>query len=369
MRLVTTKSLTENDTLSKPVFHESGTVLIHAGVSLTKRMIDRLQELGISYVYIEDAVTHDIEVRNSISDETRIKAFETIKNEFLAIEEFSNNKQMFNTLKISKTFGNVIEKILSDIKNNDDIISILSDVFYYDTYIFTHSLNVTIYTIGLGVELGFTQKQLLDIGLGAILHDVGKMVVPKHILNKKGGLTKEEFDIVKDHSRAGFDILRNAPNISLVSAHCAFQHHERLNGTGYPQGLKADEIHLYAKLIAIADVFDAITSNRVYRDAMLPHEGLEILYTGVDSLFDKELVELFSRTVAIYPVGVTVYLSDGRKGVVLRQNKGFSMRPIIRIIAHNQECVMPYEVDLMKETNVTIIECEARVTSNQFSKQ
>lgn len=138
MRLVTTKSLIENDKLSKPVYHESGSVLIHAGVSLTKRMINRLLELGISYVYIDDPRTRDVEINNSISDETRRKAYSTLKKEFVEIAEFSKAKQVIDTLKLSKRFGRVVDSILTDIKKNDDVISILSDVFYYDTYIFNH---------------------------------------------------------------------------------------------------------------------------------------------------------------------------------------------------------------------------------------
>lgn len=185
MRLVMTRLLNENDKLSKPVFHESGAVLIHAGVPLTKRMINRLIELGISYVYIDDSRTRDVVIHNSISDETRRKAYNTLKKEFVSIAEINTENKVIDTLRLSKQFNKVVQGILKDIKKNEDVISILSDVFYYDTYIFNHSLNVTIYTVGLGMELGFTQKQLLEIGLGALLHDVGKMMIPKHILNKK----------------------------------------------------------------------------------------------------------------------------------------------------------------------------------------
>lgn len=361
MRLVTTKSLKENDTLSKPVFHDNGNILIQAGIPLSQRIINRLIKLGIAFVYIHDDITKDIEVKNAISDETRVEAINTIKKEFAEIENHHIIGESLNTIHLSKNFAKVVQKILTDIKESDDVISILSDVYCYDSYIFTHSLNVTIYTIGLGMELKFNEKQLFEIGLGAILHDVGKIMVPKEILEKNGRLTNEEFEIIKNHSRAGFDLLRNAPNISLITAHCAFQHHERLNGSGYPQGISGDQIHLYAKILAVADVFDAVTSNRVYRKAMLPHEGLEILYAGAGTLFDKQIVEMFSRTVAIYPTGLTVYLSDGRKGVVSRQNKFFSMRPFIRIIEHAGARVEPYEVDLLKDRHVTIIECEARL--------
>lgn len=357
MRLVTTKSLKENDTLCKPVFHDNGNVLIQSGIPLSQRMINRLIKLGVGYVYIADDVTDDIIVHTAVSDEVRLEAIKTIKKEFEDIANHHVIGQSLNTLHLSKNFTKVVQKILTDIKKSDDIISILSDVYCYDSYIFTHSLNVTIYTIGLAMELNFTEKQLYEIGLGAILHDVGKMMVPKAILEKKGRLTNEEFDVIKFHANAGFDLLRNAPNISLVTAHCAFQHHERLNGSGYPQGLSGDQIHPYAKILAVADVFDAVTSNRVYRKAMLPHEGIEILFAGAGTLFDKNIVELFTRTIAVYPVGLTVYLNDGRKGVVSKQNKSFSMRPMIRVFEHAGVRVEPYEVDLFKDRHVAIIEC------------
>lgn len=365
MRLVTSKSLKENDILSRPVYHDNGQVLIQAGIPLSQLVINRLIKLGIGYVYISDEITDDIEIKNVISNETRLEAIQTIKKEFAEIANHYVMEKSINTIHLSKSFSKVVHRILADIKTSDDVVSILSDVFCYDSYIFTHSLNVTIYTIGLATELKFTEKQLFEIGLGAILHDVGKIMVPKDILEKNGRLTSEEFEQIKQHSRAGFDLLRNTPNISLITAHCAFQHHERLNGSGYPQGITGDQIHQYAKILAVADVFDACTSNRVYRKAMLPHEALEILYAGAGTLFDKQIVEMFSRTVAIYPTGLTVYLNDGRKAVVAKQNKFFSMRPIIRVFEHAGVRVEPYEVDLLTDRHVAIIECEARLGVEQ----
>ena len=119
------------------------------------------------------------------------------------------------------------------------------------------------------------------IGLGSMLHDIGKIAVSKEILLKPGKLTEEEFQVIKTHTTEGFEMLRNSYSVPLLVAHCAFQHHERLDGSGYPRGIKSKDIHDYAKVIAVADVFDAVTSNRVYRSAMLPHEGLEMLYAGM----------------------------------------------------------------------------------------
>ena len=149
--------------------------------------------------------------------------------------------------------------------------------------------------------------------------------------------------------------MRQLHNVSLLVAHCAFQHHERLDGSGYPRGLKGDEIHPYAKIIAVADVFDALTSNRVYRDAMLPHEALEILYAGSGTLFDANVIQAFRRSVAIYPNGMVVVLSDGRRGIVEKQNKGLTHRPFLRIIAEKgEELAQPYSLDLSVNLDVVI---------------
>ena len=122
------------------------------------------------------------------------------------------------------------------------------------------------------------------------------------------------------HPEEGFKLLRKTQAVPLLVAHCAFQHHERLDGKAIQEGFKESKIHDYAKIITVADVFDAVTSNRIYRAAMLPHEGLELLYSGVEKQFDTNIVKAFHKAVAIYPVGITVELNDEQKGVVVKQN-------------------------------------------------
>lgn len=181
------------------------------------------------------------------------------------------------------------------------------------------------------------EKNLEILGLGAILHDVGKMLVPLEILRKPGQLTEKEFEQIRKHADYGFHLIKNVHTVSLLVANCAYQHHERLDGSGYPRGIKGDEIHYFGKIIAVADVFDAVTSNRVYRNAMLPHQGLEVLYAGVGRKFDNTIIEAFRRAVAIYPNGLSVELNDGRKGVVSAQNEGIGDCPMIRILEENGE--------------------------------
>ncbi len=359
MRLLSTKSLQKNMTLAKPIYNGKGQVLVSEGVPLTPRIIDRLIELGITYVYISDPFTNDIEIKSPISEKTKKEAIQTIEQTFEVIKKGKSLSKVFLFEQLGKKFSFVVRDILEQIKNHKDVISLLSEVSAYDHYIFTHSLNVTIYSLALGVELKLPQRKLEELGMGAMLHDVGKMLVPYEILTKPGKLTNEEYHVIQKHAEDGFYILRNVPNLPLVAAHCAYQHHERLDGSGYPRSLVGENIHYYSRILAITDVYDAVTSNRVYRQAMLPHEGLEILYAGAGTKCDLIMIEAFRRSIASYPTGVTVHLNDCRKGIVIKQNTGTSDRPVIRIIEDNGSRVeTPYELDLLKELSVIIVETD-----------
>ncbi|MDP4085631.1 MAG: HD-GYP domain-containing protein [Bacillota bacterium] len=359
MRLVKTATISQGAYLGKAIYNDKGKILLNEGVKLQDDLLKRLTDMGIHYIYIKDKKTEDIEIQEPISTGLRRKAIHSIEQNFLDLQSGNNSSYSVVVEQAAKDFSKIIREILFEIKNNKDLLVLLADVYTYDHYIFIHSLNVTMYTLAIGLKLNLTEKELEILGLGAILHDVGKMKVPEKILLKPDRLTKEEFEEVKKHAEVGYHILRKIPTVSLIVAHCAFQHHERLNGSGYPRGIKESEIHLFGKIIAVADVFDAVTSNRVYRQAMLPHEGLEILYAGSGTLFDTKIIEAFRQAVAVYPTGITVILNDGRKGIVSGQNAGLSGRPIVRILEQNgAEITEPYDLDLKSELDVMITACD-----------
>ncbi|SDZ60146.1 HDIG domain-containing protein [Evansella caseinilytica] len=358
MRIRSIHSLTENDRLAKAIYNENGQILLKKGVTPTSGMITRLKKKGISYVYIEDELTEGIVVSDAIGEKTRAQSLKTIQSSFQSMSDKLVLGKSIDMDKFTPAFSNVIKNILSEVKANGEAISMLSDVFCYDSYIFHHSLNVAVYALALGRKYGLMEKELEELGLGAILHDVGKISIPVEVLNKQDKLTDEEFCLIKEHSTVGFEMLRKSHTISMVTAHCAFQHHERLDGSGYPRGIKGKDIHLYAKLIGLVDVFDAVTANRVYRKAMLPHEGLELLYSGADTKFEKEMIQAFAKTVAIYPLGLEVRLSDGRIGIVAKQNNNISSRPVVRIITEEENMVTPYEINLEEHLDVMIVSCE-----------
>jgi HD-GYP domain-containing protein (c-di-GMP phosphodiesterase class II) len=175
------------------------------------------------------------------------------------------------------------------------------------------------------------EERLSILGLGLLLHDIGKLAIPLGILNKPGKLTAEEWDIMKTHPRAGVDILDGSRWSPLVKA-IVLRHHERWNGSGYPDGKAGNEIHQMARIAAVADVYDAITSERLYAPARSADVGLRAIIEGSGTLFDPGVVDAFCRVVAPFPAGTEVELTDGRKGIVASVPDEALDRPVVRII-------------------------------------
>ncbi|MDX8044733.1 HD-GYP domain-containing protein [Gracilibacillus sp. S3-1-1] len=355
MRVVPVKNIRPGVELAKPVYDEHGRVLVQTNMQLTEVMIKRLKNMNITYAVIREENTDDILIHSPIPDEQRIEAIQQIKHTFQNVKSdyLMNSNHLLE--KAAVKLEVLVKELTTELSKNEEVIHYLSDLLIVDDYLFAHSLNVSMYTLALAQELHVNSSDLEQLGLGAVLHDIGKTMIPDEIINKPGKLEKDEWKIVQAHTEYGFEILRHAHNIPLLVAHCAYQHHERMDGSGYPRGIQQNEIHPFAKIIGVADVFDAVTSNRVYRDAMLPHEGLDILYSGAGTQFDKHLVETFKKTVALYPNGLTVKLSDGRVGVVARQNRQLFDRPVVRILQENDRNVNPYDLDMKDVLDVTIV--------------
>ncbi len=356
MRLVPTHKCKPGMKLGKRICNEDGVVLLNEGFELSQGMINRLNQLGISLIYIQDSRTDDIIVREPISDITRAKAIPVIRSNFRKLMTDSGKKKSVNTAFLDKPFREIMSMIIDDLSNHGDAMIMLTNMSIVDHYLYQHSLNVCIYTTMLGMNYGYDRDALMTLGLGSLLHDIGKAQVPFEILAKPGKLTDAEMAIIHKHAEYGFQILKDEPNIPLLAAHCAFQHHERIDGSGYPRGIKGGDIHEYARWIGIADSYDAMTSNRIYRTAMLPHQALEVLFAGSGTLYDKEKIELFRNHIAIYPLGVTVTLNTNETGVVVDLNSSSPQRPIIRILqdAEGNELTQLYEVDLSKKLNIFI---------------
>jgi HD-GYP domain-containing protein (c-di-GMP phosphodiesterase class II) len=362
MRLVSISQCQPGDTLARSIYSDNGTTLVGSGVVLTQRMLDRLKNMNITRVYIQDRRTGDIQLEDAVTEKTRQEAMALIHQTFGSVKDSPQRwQQAFHDRQFGRQFRQVMSAVIDELKENRSAMNLLGSACASDHYIFAHSFNVALYSTALAMKAGFGEKELIEIGMGAMLHDVGKMSIPCEILQKPGQLTEEELEIMKKHTEYGFELLRRQDDIPLLAAHCAFQHHERYDGSGYPRRLKGEEIHLYARIIAVSDVFDALTSHRVYRAPKLPHEAMEILFTGAGTQFEQRFVEYLRDTIAIYPLGMTVTLNTGEVGVIIDYNKGLPSRPIVRILTDEsgQPLEHPHEYDLSKKLHLVIVQCDS----------
>lgn len=330
MRLVGIKYLYgKNSKLGINLYGANGRLLLAKGVTLTSRAINHLKDIGIWEVYIDDPDTEDIVVEGILDELTRRKILATINKEFSKAKVINNK----NILDIDfEVFENIVKIILKFIFLNKKKLINLINLKSFDDYICVHSLDVSIYSLILGVELAIHDDKLRLLGLGAILHDVGKLFIPLSIINKASKITDEEYEILKSHVKIGYDVLGRIIEVPTVSRSVVLFHHERYDGRGYPRGLKGEDIPLFARILAIADTYDALTSDRPWREAFLPHMALEYLLSGGDTLFDRKLVRTFMEKIAVYPLGTTVRLTTGEIGVVSDIKPGFSTRPKVRIL-------------------------------------
>jgi HD-GYP domain-containing protein (c-di-GMP phosphodiesterase class II) len=189
------------------------------------------------------------------------------------------------------------------------------------------------------------------LGLAAIMHDIGKVFVPKKILNKNAALTKDEFEVVKKHSYLGYSYIKDNTEIPSMSYVGILQHHEKFNGTGYPFNLNGDKISQFGRIVSIVDVYDALTSNRSYRNAASPSEAIEFIMGNSGNSFDPVLVDIFCKKVAPYPIGTSILLSDNRIGLVIQNYEDCCTRPVVKIYKHGNKKVKPYIIDLKNDKN------------------
>lgn len=335
--------------LGKAIYFKGSTILLEAGAELTLSYITKLKKLGISEIYIEDDISKDIAVRDVINEETRLEAIEAVKN---IMESYSFPDAPYSAEVIA-----IVDNIIFQILSLDDIVVNLMDIKTYDGYTFSHSVNVCILSIITGIKLKLSYIELQELGVGAILHDIGKVMIPSEILLKKSTLTDDEYETIKQHSIMGYNILKRIPYISEASASVALNHHERFDGKGYPNGLRKEEIHIYSRIVAIADIYDALSSDRIYRKKISTNMAIEYLTVIAAPSVDAEILSYFVQMIPQYPLGTEVVLNTGEKAIVFKLNKDLPSRPYIRIV-FNADGTRKFaydEIDLAEKTDYFIV--------------
>lgn len=247
------------------------------------------------------------------------------------IDKLLDDVRLGNSLD-TDTARELVGELADSISRSPDAMLWLTHMKKRDEYTSIHCMNVCILALTFGRSVGLERKQLDMLGLGALLHDIGKMHVPLEILNKPGRLTDEEFDIVKTHSMSGYNLLRQKKDMPGDVLDIVRSHHERINGRGYPDGLIGDVIGLLVQITSIVDVYDAITSDRCYHDGIAPHDALKNMFDWAGDNFDAALVEQFIKCLGIYPIGSMVELNTGHIGIVVSASEKARLRPIILVV-------------------------------------
>ncbi|SET05653.1 HD-GYP domain-containing protein [Anaerobranca gottschalkii] len=331
MRRVAVNLLKEGDILANPVKSPSGSILLAKGTRITQNIKNKLPQLGIAFVYIEDSTLPYLSIHEIISEDNLSEAIKTIKKRSLiSIIIDGVQRHTRENLDLDR-LNSIVNNIIDELMDHKLILSSFAELKLLDNYTYQHSINVCIYSLIIGHSLKFTRTQLFQLGLGALLHDIGKTKIPISIINKPGILSVDEYEKVIAHTILGFELIKKAGKIPLLSAHVALQHHERLMGSGYPRKLKGDAIHPFGYIVGIADMFDALTAEKPYRPRFSIKDTIEILESSGGNLFPQEYIEKFLQTVILYPLGYKVKLNNGEVGVVIGQGKN-PLTPIIKVI-------------------------------------
>lgn len=314
MRYISIDHVKENDIAAIDVQDNDGRIMVAKGAALTESVISRLRYLGYRGLYIGDFISEDIDIPETISPELRNLAKECIKT-----------LDVKGSVKISHS-------IIKEILDKQIVALDMSDIRSFDDYTYAHSVNVAVLSCVIGVAMKLDEQELQDLVNAAILHDFGKMKVPDEILNKRDRLTGSEYEIIKNHVTFSHEIIKDHDEITEAVKDAVYSHHENDDGSGYPRGLIGSETSLIARIIHVADVYDALVSNRPYKKGYAPWEAAEYLMGGCGINFSKEVVEKFIRLVPIYPIGAEVMLSTGDLSLVIGNKGNNILRPIVRRI-------------------------------------
>ncbi len=337
--------------------------LLRAGIPINERYKQSLLDAGIHAVYVEDELGSGIKVTPALSQSTRESATKALVRSFSGAPTMLEKNQTLSDATVQE-LGDVAARICADLADADDAVLALSDLAAADNYTLQHSIDVT----ALGVLIArrhfrfygrpasggrrrhdHVEQYLVKLGVGLLLHDIGKLVVPAAILNKPGPLDPEETAIMRTHPVVGLELLPG-DMIGPLAKSVVRSHHERWDGSGYPNGLAGTDISEFARIAAVADVFDAITSERPYARAAQPYVGVRAIVEGEGKAFDPVIVESFRKVVAPYPPGSEIVLADGRRGVVVSVPTDDLELPLVRIgFDPSDKQIEPYEIDLRSE--------------------
>lgn len=334
-----TKSLKSGMEIDQSIVDHAGRALICRGTILDEYLIASMLKLGISGIYIgegQDDIPTENDIsrlspamqktieQNTVADRAKVRLTESVRKRVSeGIQFLYNNTQSEN---FTQTTNSITDDLMKAILENDSIAVDVDTLKVSDEYTFKHSVDVATMAMVIGKKHGLSDRSVYELGLSGLLHDVGKTKIPNEILNKPGKLTDNEFSIMKQHSLYGYRILQNKPDISDAVRLGVLQHHEKINGRGYPLAVPAEQLSLYGRILSVVDIYDALVTDRPYKKAFSKRDAVEMIMSLTDEL-DISVIRSFLDSVILYPVGSHVHLSNGETARVLENNRESILRP------------------------------------------
>lgn len=333
MRFILVGNLKEGMSLATDVSDGQGRTIIGSGAILTDHYIEKIKNFGIAGVYISDDLSEDIIIEPVITPELRNAGIQSIANQDL------------------DGCAQVARDIVREIISKKNLTLDMTDMRSFDNYTYAHSVNVGILSCVIGMEFKLPEEELENLVLAGLLHDLGKLDIPKEIVHKPSRLTADEYAIMQKHPEFSYFKLISKPDIPGSVKMAVLLHHENMDGSGYPNGIPGKEIPLYARILHVADVYDGLISTKAYQKGYSPNEAVEYLMGAGGIMFDREIVMKFKDVIPLYPKGSEVSLSNGMVGVVIDNSREHNLRPIIRVLESGKE------IDLYDRRNANLTIC------------
>jgi HD-GYP domain-containing protein (c-di-GMP phosphodiesterase class II) len=380
--MVLVSQLRAGDRLGRDVCSAPGTPpLLRAGVRVSDSFRHSLERAGVAAVWIDDGLSEGIEPLEVLDVDTKVRATAVIRDAFRDVTRTLPSGGKLSNEAIAE-MTEVVDQIVRDVTRNIHSALALNDLANADGYTLKHSLSVTTLGLALGVRVmrkyGWIDAdgrrrydagsgRLSALGVGLLLHDIGKLAIPPEILRKTSALNDDEWKAMREHPLTGVEMLKR-DGISALSRAVVRSHHERWNGSGYPDGRAGEDIHQFARIAAVADVFDALTSDRYYRKAMPVAEACAFIERRTGTEFDAEVVDIFKSFVAPYPPGTRVVLSDGHSGFVMTVRPDAVRTPVVRLVVNPAgELMTPREIDLSTMPQLTVVATEFELPASTLA--
>ncbi len=338
-KYISTRAIKNGMVIDQAIVDRTGRILIARKTILDDFLIEALRKMAISGIYIregeedpeEDVIEASPEVEEKIeklkvADRARVNLSESVKKRVTEGVKYLYSDTA--SADLTDTAARVTGNLMDSIMENDAVALNIDVLKVSDEYTFKHSVDVSTISMLIAKKSGFPEMDIQRIGMAGLLHDLGKSKVPNEVLNKAGKLTEEEFAIMKKHSLYGYQILKERKDIPQEVLMGVLQHHEKINGKGYPMGVSAEQISEYAKILSIADIYDALVTERPYKKAFSQQDAIEMIMAMTDEL-DITYMRNFLAIMILYPVDSVVTLSNGERARVVKNNPQYPLRPTV----------------------------------------